>query len=131
MTLGGLIPDHRRMAGAGRPAYGRAMNERYLGYLGGGILVAVIGLTLIGVPPAVTMSAAVVAAFVGLAVIAHEAKERDAVETSRVVPESAPTSGQASPVFRHQVRSSAARLLRTSDHAESSGRWIRLQPGLA
>lgn len=42
------------------------MSTQHLGYLGGGVLVAVIVLTLLGVPPELWLSVALVAAAIGL-----------------------------------------------------------------
>jgi hypothetical protein len=52
------------------------MSTQRLGYLGGGVLVAIIIVTLLGVPPEVWMSVAIVAGLIGLIalVVVHQAQ---------------------------------------------------------
>lgn len=57
-------------------AYGDGMSTQHLGYVGVGVLVAIVVVTLLGVPPEVWLSVALVAGVVGVIalVVVHQAK---------------------------------------------------------
>ena len=50
------------------------MSTQHLGYIGGGALVAIVVVTLLGVPPELWISAVLVATVVGLAVLVRQAQ---------------------------------------------------------
>lgn len=68
------VPDHRRMSAAVGSPYRQAMETRNFGYLGVGMLVAIVGVTVIGVPPEIWIPLTVIAGVVGAILVVRKAQ---------------------------------------------------------
>jgi hypothetical protein len=111
MTIDGCHP-------AGPTRTVAAMDTRTLGYLGLGLLAAIVVATLIGVPPAIWIMAVLISLVIGLIVAVRQARQDGVDDAARMVagagPHPLPTSqAQApAPTPRSSVESE---LVRTAD----------------
>jgi hypothetical protein len=112
------------------------MSTQHLGYIGGGVLVAIVVVTLLGVPPELWISAVLIAAVVGavgLAVLVHQAQADGSDVAQRFVaglPIGKPASDAPESVAVEQASDVEVELVRAADDStDTPAVWLHRKGG--
>ena len=109
------------------------MDTHKLAYLGGGVLVAIIVVTIIGIPPGVWITLGLGAAVIGIGLVIRQAQADGVDIAERVAGMSAPTSMVAPPpaeVAAHASDDVQVELVRPADEANDvTAVWLHRRGG--